>query len=636
MPAYPESNEKVGVNLMNDKKQQAMPQGLLTKEIRDFIEFKRQSGSLYLSSASALKAFDRFCAAMENQDMTPQQLASEWMKPGDGKPRYDGGCCVRQLGQYLTEQGHPKAFTVLSTKGNAPRLLGIKAGLFAREIEEFVGQKRAAGRLYISEECHLKSFDKFCAMKGNELLAPQQLADAWCGKANGKNTFTIGMIRELGMFLTMQGSTKSFVVPYANGDMPKPAFDGYKCLFAEEIVSFLEAKRAAGLKYRQEEFRLKDFDKFCNRRSDLKSSPQQLAEAFLQSQEECGSSKGKRSKSVMKAFGSHLTDAGCPIAFTIIDKNFVAGPYAEEISVFVAFKKSCGYKYITSGYFLRSFDVFCALEENKALTPQQLADRWVLKRGGEHPNTRAGRVDTVRVFGKYLTSIGHPRAYMIAAGMVKRVPPRPPYLFSEDDIDRFFGACVELKRDEMAPSMHIVLPAAFLFMYCMGVRTCELKIRMENVDLKTGEVIIMDSKTGGRVVFLNAALCEFLFKYNLVIEKIFPHHRYLFPASENRSRDDFAKHFRELWEYNVSTPGHGIPRLYDFRHHLLYRNVELCMRGGGDVNVLRPYLMRHMGHKLPESFQYYFHLSPPIRKEVSRIKKNLDWMIPDVMEVPYE
>ena len=80
----------------------------------------------------------------------------------------------------------------------------------------------------------------------------------------------------------------------------------------------------------------------------------------------------------------------------------------------------------------------------------------------------------------------------------------------------------------------------------------------------------------------------------------------------------------------------GEPRLYDFRHHLLYRNVELCMDSGDDVNVLRPYLMRHMGHKLPESFQYYFHLSPPIRREITQIKQDLDWMIPDVPEVPYE
>jgi len=121
-----------------------------------------------------------------------------------------------------------------------------------------------------------------------------------------------------------------------------------------------------------------------------------------------------------------------------------------------------------------------------------------------------------------------------------------------------------------------------------------------------------------------------------MIEKIFPSREYLFPASVSRSRNDFAQHFRAIWISSVPDEGRGTPRLYDFRHHLLYRNVELCMRNGGDVNVLRPYIMRHMGHKLPESFQYYFHLSPPIQKEISRIKNALDWMIPDIPEVPYE
>lgn len=620
---------------MTDKKQQYRLLGCLTKEIEEFIDFKQQSGLLYTSSTFALKAFNRFCCTVENQALTPLQLAEAWVKP-DNKPKYDGGCCVRQLGQYLTEQGHAKAFTVLSAKGNAPKLLCINSGPFVMEITKFVDQKRSEGRKYISEKYCLKAFDNFCAMKENKFLTHQQLADAWCVKFREKINANIGMIRELGMYLTMQGSTKSFMVPYANGDMPKPAFTGYTGLFAEGIVSFLKTKRSIGLKYRQEEFRLKDFDKFCNDQSNLKLSPQQLADAFITFQEEFGYSKSRRSTSVIKAFGNYLNGNNCPNTFTIIDKNFVAGPYAEEISAFVAFKKSCGFKYLNSGYHLRVFDVFCTSKENESLTPQQLADNWVLKRDNEHPNTRAARVDPVRVFGKYLTSIGHPKTFIIEFNVAQRVTPKPPYLFIEEDIDTFFGACAELKLDEKEPSKHIVLPAAFLFMHCMGVRTCELKILMENVNLETGEVIIADSKTGERTVYMSEELSEFLFKYNLVIEKIFPLHKYLFPASVSRSRDDFAKHFREIWMANVPTLEHGTPRLYDFRHHLLYRNVELYMRQGDDVNVLRPYLMRHMGHKLPESFQYYFHLSPPIRKEVSRIKESLDWMIPDVQEVPYE
>ena len=163
-----------------------------------------------------------------------------------------------------------------------------------------------------------------------------------------------------------------------------------------------------------------------------------------------------------------------------------------------------------------------------------------------------------------------------------------------------------------------------------------MKILMDNVNFETGEVTISDAKTGGRVVYMSDELSNVLFKYNTVIEKIFPHHNYLFPASVNRSRNDFSKHFGEIWASCVLPKEHGVPRLYDFRHHLLYRNVELCMRNGEDVNVLRPYIMRHMGHKLPASFQYYFHLSPSIRKEIIRIKTDLDWMIPSISEVPYE
>lgn len=620
---------------MADRKQHHRYVGPLAMEIEEFIDFKRSSGSPYTSSESALKAFDRFCAVPENQKLTTQQFADAWMEPDEDKPKYDGGCCVRQLGQYLTEQGSPKAFTALSVSGRVPVMLGINPRRFEEEINKFVDHKRSVGRKYSSEEYCLKGFDKFCSLKEYKSFSPQQVVDIWVKKAREKSGVNIGMVREFGIYLTMQGSEKSFVVPYANGGMPKPEFTGYTSLFAEEIESFINAKRSEGLKYRTEEFRLKDFDRFCNEHLSL--FPQQLADAFIQSRKDCGYYMGKRSASTIKEFGKYLCENGRPNAFAIIDEDYIVGPYAEEISAFVDFKKSCGFKYLSQSSHLRNFDVFCASMEDESLTSQQLADRYVLKREGEHPNTRAGRVEPVRVFGKYLTAIGHPKAFTVAADTARRKPPAPPYLFSGYDIDLFFSACASLEPDEKKdPTMRIVLPAAFLFMHCMGVRTCELKVSLENVDFKTGKVVIVDAKNGDRVIYMSEELSESLFNYNLALEKIFPNHKHLFPKSASQFRKDFAMHFSKIWASAVPAMGSRVPRLYDFRHHLLYRNVELCMRKGNDVNVLRPYLMRHMGHRLPESFQYYFHLSPPIRKEVSKIKNNLDWMIPDVPEVPYE
>jgi len=370
---------------MSDKKQLELFLGPLASEIKEFIDFKRRSGFVYKTPEYTLKAFDRFCTAEENQGMAPQELADSWVKASEGRPKYDDGCCFRQLGQYLIETGNPKAFKVLSAEGNTPRQIGIKPGPFAGEIKEFVKYKQLSGRKYIAEEYCLKAFDTFCAIKEDGVLTPQQLADAWRWKAKQKNnTFNIGIARELGVYLAIQGSKKSFMIPYANGDMPKPAFAGYTSLFAEDIESFLEAKRSAGLKYRHEEFSLKDFDRFCNEHPAL--SPQQMADAFLHSQKGLSYSKGRRSNSVIKAFGNYLTDCGCQNAFTIINKYLVAGPYAEAVSDFIAFKKSCGFKYVGSGNYLKRFDVFCASKENESLNPQQLADKWCLKIEDEHPN----------------------------------------------------------------------------------------------------------------------------------------------------------------------------------------------------------------------------------------------------------
>jgi integrase len=608
--------------------------GPLHEEISEFIDFKRGNGFSYTVAEFALRAFDRFSAAAENHGLSFEQLAEKWATPDNRKPKYDGGCCVRQLGQYLQETGHPKAFTALSANGFEPRLIGMGKGPFAEEIEVFIAYKRLANRSYVAAEYQLKSFDKFCAMKRDTPLTSQQLADAWQERVSRKGKVDVSAVRELGLYLTLHHSKKAFMLPCADGKLPRPKFAGYGSLFASELESFLDAKRSSGIKYRHEEFCLRDFDRFCCEQPAL--TLQQLAETFISMQGELSVHKRTRSTSVLRTLGAHLAKNGHPSAFIIPYEQFVKGPYAEVISTFVAFKRSCGYTYKSGDYQLRCFDTFCASEENSDLSPQQRADKWIVRRGDECVNTRAGRVGPIRVFGKYLTSIAHPLAFVIADNAVPKGHAKPPYLFTEEDIGAFFSACAKLEPNERDPMAHIVLPAAFLFMHCMGIRTGELGILMADVDFTTGEVVIANAKNGDRVIYMSDELSDLLSKYSVLIEDVFPHRLHLFPLSQTRPRNDFSKRFGEIWTSHVFANVDDKPRLYDLRHHLLYRNVELCMHRGEDVNVLRPYVMRHMGHKKPESFQYYFHLSPPIRKEVSRIKEGLDWMMPDIPEVPYE
>lgn len=144
--------------------------GPFNEEIRSFIVFKRESGFTYTTAAFALSAFDKFSDISKDKDLSLKQLAEAWVEPCGDRPRYDDGACIRQLGQYLTEIGHPAAFTLLSGRGNRPRLIGVTDGPFGAEIEDFIDHKRSTGRKYVGAEYGLRAFDKFCSMSANELL----------------------------------------------------------------------------------------------------------------------------------------------------------------------------------------------------------------------------------------------------------------------------------------------------------------------------------------------------------------------------------------------------------------------------------------------------------------------------------
>ncbi|MCR6547025.1 tyrosine-type recombinase/integrase [Dehalobacterium formicoaceticum] len=204
---------------------------------------------------------------------------------------------------------------------------------------------------------------------------------------------------------------------------------------------------------------------------------------------------------------------------------------------------------------------------------------------------------------------------------IPRKEPRAyiPHAFTKEELQNFFTACDSISAappTEEQLSRRITVPVFFRLLYSSGIRTNEARALMrEDVDLDSGVVNIRYSK--GHVqhyVVLHHSMLLLMRQYDGAIDKMYPDRVYFFPARKRNGGFHRAswvqRNFKKMWRQHNC--GNVVPY------------------------ALRPYLMRHMGHKLPESFQYYFHLSPPIRKEVSQIKKSLDWMIPDVPEVPYE
>jgi len=85
-----------------------------------------------------------------------------------------------------------------------------------------------------------------------------------------------------------------------------------------------------------------------------------------------------------------------------------------------------------------------------------------------------------------------------------------PYLFTEDNIKRFFETCDSIKSQKEKPCKckSLVLPAYFRFLYCCGVRTGEARLfKTDDVDLTQGCADIINTKGGkSRRLFLSNEL----------------------------------------------------------------------------------------------------------------------------------
>jgi integrase len=73
-------------------------------------------------------------------------------------------------------------------------------------------------------------------------------------------------------------------------------------------------------------------------------------------------------------------------------------------------------------------------------------------------------------------------------------------------------------------------------------------------------------------------------------------------------------------------------RVYDFRHHFVYANMNKWLREEKDVNAMLPYLMKYMGHSEVKNTLYYFHLMPDIYGDIVKKSLPLESVIPEVCD----
>lgn len=309
-----------------------------------------------------------------------------------------------------------------------------------------------------------------------------------------------------------------------------------------------------------------------------------------------------------------------------------------RIDEFIAYKRSLGYVYDTQERYLKHYqthmDVNYPLLE---LPDKESTDRFLDQYQGQSGGLY-NAIAPLREFSRYLIRIGFQSAYVVPPKQMPKLHPEPPYFFSEDELSAFFHECdVYFSKNPGPRARGLVIPAQFRLLYCCGLRPKEARILpVKDVHLDKKYIDITQSKgPKSRRIYISDELTSYLSYYDHHVADIFPDRTYFFPGSiaDPYSVNTVGYNFEVIWKRTFPEWEGKLPRIYDFRHHFAWANINRWVREGTDVNAMLPYLMRYMGHNCIKHTLYYFRFVPDFYADYKDISKRLNDRIP---EVPYE
>jgi integrase len=309
--------------------------------------------------------------------------------------------------------------------------------------------------------------------------------------------------------------------------------------------------------------------------------------------------------------------------------------FADVIIEFIAYKHAHGYLYETAEHRLNLFDRFCfELFSTESILSKEIGLCWAEKRQTEKISNQRGRIVVIRELAKYINSRGG-NAFVIPLKITGRPSRYIPHIFTKDELSTFFYAVDHLPYCYCSPGRHLVFPVMFRLLYCCGLRPKEARtLLVENVDLKTGVIKIIDSKRHkDRNIVLAHDVLKLCRKYWRLISEIYPASKYFFP-----NKHDYYTRRGIIDCFDLSCQKAGLsdfkgnsPTLYGLRHtfatHCLYR----WMQESKDLNAYLPYLSMYMGHAKLSDTAYYIHLIPEFFPQMGNMNiDKFESLLPEV------
>jgi integrase len=299
---------------------------------------------------------------------------------------------------------------------------------------------------------------------------------------------------------------------------------------------------------------------------------------------------------------------------------------AASLEGLLRLRQSLGYEDRTFISHLAHFDRFL-LERGwrgKRLI-RKLVEEWASSCGPIKPITRARRLHTMRVLGRFIAQT-HPDTYIPGpAWGPRQATGFRPHIYSAIEIQRVLEeASTLMPVGSLRPNTYMTL---FSLLYCSGLRISEaLGLKLADVDLEAGVLIVRESKFHkSRAVPLHPTAVQALMEYRRARD------------AKGHRVDGEAPFFVNEWRRPLSYPvacatflqiarragvrppaGQKGPRIHDLRHSFASARLLAWYRDGQDVQVRLPLLATYMGHVSMVSTQVYLETTAELLKEAAR------------------
>lgn len=312
--------------------------------------------------------------------------------------------------------------------------------------------------------------------------------------------------------------------------------------------------------------------------------------------------------------------------------------YGNFITQYIAFKRSLGYKYEDAEFRFRVFDRFAVCEGcNHVGLSKELFEKWMQPKPNEAESNRYRRVNELIRFSGYLNDLGIPS--YCPRNLPHTRTGFTPYIFTHDEISRFFTACDNNVNWSRYPTEFVyTTPALFRLLYGTGLRISEvLHLETRDVKLDEGHLLLRNTKNNTeRLVPFSCSVKNALQQYNSYKEKIFGLNTKYFFANVGDtcwSKGVAYEQFRRILVRAQIMHTEKGPRLHDFRHTFAVHTLAEMSSQGLDLYYSLPILSKYLGHASLEATDHYVRLTAEMYPELLQQANQLcAYVFPEVSQ----